>query len=153
MRSLLVTSASTRPLYWAFEEVVVLEVIKFAMSATPSRPPPTPGVVGLTQPRSCVPKAVFKGEPISRPWPGIVLQFTPSVRPAVAQVEGLIPWLTTPEPGKERYFAAMLPAGAEAAKDEVSYHPLPTLLELGSSSLIVKEEEDLILPDRAADVA
>src|SRR6266849_202244 len=131
MRSLLVTSASTRPLYWAFEEVVVLEVIKFAMSATPSRPPPTPGLLGLTQPRSCVPKAVFKGEPISRPWPGIVRQFTPSVRPALVHAEALIPLLTTPAPGKVRYFAAMLPAGAEESKAGVSYHPLPVLLELG----------------------
>src|SRR5258708_28682861 len=126
MRSLVVTSASRRPLYWAFEEVVVLEVMKFAMSAAPSRPPPTPGLLGLAQPRSCVPKAVFKGEPTSRPWPGIVLQLTPSCRPAVAHVEELIPWLTTPEPGKVRYFAAILPAGAEAAKAEVSYHPLLT---------------------------
>src|SRR5260370_10075307 len=102
MRYLFVRSASTRPLYWAFEEVVVLEVIKFAMSATPSRPPPTPGVVGLTQPRSCVPKAVFKGEPISRPCPGIVLQFTPSSTTAVAHVEALIAGLTTPEPRKDR---------------------------------------------------
>src|SRR5712664_2191151 len=123
MRSLLATSASTRPLYWAFEEVVVLEVIKFAMSATPSRPPPTPGVVGLTQPRSCVPKAVFKGEPISRPWPGIVLQFTPSSRRGGSERRGFIPSV------------------ADAAG--VGF----------ASSLIVKEEEDLILPDRAANVA
>src|SRR5579859_6053540 len=135
MRSLSVTSASRRPLYWAFEEVVVLEVMKFAMSATPSRPLPTPGLLGLTQLRSCLPKPVVKGEPISRPWPGIVLQLTPSDRPALAQVEGLIPVLTTPEPGKERYVAAMLPEGAEAANDEVSYQPLPTLLELGARAV------------------
>src|ERR1700676_1751460 len=135
MRSLLVTSASRRPLYWAFEEVVVLEVMKFAMSATPSRPPPTPGLVGLIQPGSWVPKGVLRGEPISRPWPGMVRQFTPSVRPALAQVEGLIPVLTTPEPGKVRYFAGRLPEGAEAGKAEVSYHPLAVLEELGSRAV------------------
>src|SRR5579859_1076355 len=131
MRSLPVTSASRRPLYWAFEEVVVLEVMKFAMSATPSRPLPRPGLLGLTQLRSCLPKPVVKGEPISRPWPGIVLQLTPSDRPALAHVEGLIPVLTTLEPGKVRYFEAMLPEGAKASKAAVSYQPLPVLLELG----------------------
>src|SRR5229473_4088864 len=103
--------------------------------APPLPSPPVPGVVGLVQPISCVPKPVVKGVPIFSPWPGMVRQFTPSTRPALAHVEGLIPVLTTPEPGKERYFAAMLPAGAEAAKDEVSYHPLPTLLELGSRAV------------------
>src|ERR1039457_3439429 len=98
--------------------------MKLAMSATPSKPLPNPGFVGLTQLGSCVPKAVFKGEPISRPWPGIAMQFTPRVRPASAQVEELMPLLTTPEPGKVRYVAAMLPAGAEESKAEVSYHPL-----------------------------
>src|SRR6266436_3651472 len=93
--------------------------------------PPQPGFEGLAQPLSCVPKPVVKGVPIFSPWPGIVRQFTPSVRPASAQVELLIPALTTPEPGKLRYFAAMLPEGAKAAKAGVSYHPLPVLLELG----------------------
>src|SRR5208283_1608181 len=51
--------------------------------------------------------------PIFRPWPGIVTQLTPSVRPALAQVEGLMPLLLTPEPGKVRYVEAMLPAGAK----------------------------------------
>src|SRR4030088_3584053 len=107
--------------------VVALEVTKFAMSAMPSKPPPIPGLLVLTQPRSCVPSPVFKGEPTARPRPGIVLQFTFSVRPASAQVELLMPLLTTAEPGKVRYFEAMLPAGAKASKAEVSYHPLATL--------------------------
>src|SRR6266849_7314732 len=99
--------------------------------APPLPSPPVPGLVGLVQPISCVPKPVVKGVPIFSPWPVMVLQFTPSARPASAQVEGLIPVLTTPEPGKVRYFAAMLPEGANAAKAGVSYHPLPVLLELG----------------------
>src|SRR5229473_4655211 len=102
--------------------------------------PPQPGFEGLVQPMSCVPKPVVKGVPIFSPWPGISTQFAvgfrtltwaASVRPASAQVEGLIPVLTTPEPGKVRYFAAMLAGGANAAKAGVSYHPLPVLLELG----------------------
>src|ERR1700686_633862 len=100
------------------------------MSATPSKPPPTPGVVGLTHPRSCVPNGVVKGEPISKPWPGIVAQFTPSLSPASVQVEGLIAVLLTPAPGNVRYFAAMLPEGAEASNAGVSYHPLAVPLEL-----------------------
>src|ERR1700756_1175033 len=127
-RSLEVTLASRRPLYWFLEKLLVLEVMKFAMFATPSKPPPTPGFVGLVQPGSCVPKAVFKGEPMSKPWPGIVRQLTPSVRPAFAQVALLMPWLTTAAPGNERYFAAMLPAGAAASNAEVSYHPLDMLV-------------------------
>src|SRR5580704_12387591 len=105
------------------------------MSAMPSRPPPTPGEVGLDHPRSCVPNGVFRGEPISNPWPGIVAQFTPSLSPASAQVEGLIAVLLTPAPGKVRYFAAMLPEGAEASKAGVSYHPLALPLELGSRTV------------------
>src|SRR5215470_7564709 len=94
------------------------------MSATPSRPLPTPGLAVLCQVRSCVPKGVFKGDPMSRPWPGMVRQFTPSCRPASAQVEGLIPLFTMAEPGKLRYVAAMLLEGAEESKDEVSPHSL-----------------------------
>src|ERR1700680_467323 len=101
--------------------------MKFAMSALPSKPPPIPGLEVLPQLRSCVPKAVFKGEPRSRPWPGIVTQFTPSVRPAFLQVEGLMPLLLTPLPGNVRYFDAMLPEGAEESKAAVSYHPLAML--------------------------
>src|ERR1019366_4591189 len=101
------------------------------MLAPPRPSPPVPGLLGLTQPKSCVPKPDVKGEPISKPWPAIVAQFTPSVRPASWQVEELMPLLTTPEPGKLRYFAAMLPAGAEVSKAEVSYHPLAMVLELG----------------------
>src|SRR5260370_38188532 len=99
--------------------------------APPLPSPPVPGVVGLDQPMSWVPKPVVKGVPIFSPWPGIVLQFTPSVRPASAQVELLMPVLTTPEPGKVRYFAAMLTEGAKASKAGESYHPLQVLLELG----------------------
>ena len=88
---------------------------------------PTPGFEVLVQPRSCVPSPVFKGEPISKPWPGMVRQSTFSVRPASAQVEGLILVLLTPAPGKLRYVAAMLPAGADLSKAGVSYHPLAML--------------------------
>src|SRR5260370_13086154 len=97
--------------------------------AHPLPSPAVPGLVGLLQPMSCVLKPVVKGVPIFSPWPGIVRQFVPSVRPASAQVELLMPVLTTPEPGKVRYFAAMLPEGAKAPKAGVSYHPLPVLLE------------------------
>src|SRR2546429_1782520 len=96
--------------------------------APPLPSPPVPGVVGLVHPMSCVPKPVVKGVPIFNPWPGIVRQFTPSVRPASAQVELLMPLLTTPEPGKLRYFAAMLPEGAKAAKAGVSYQPFEMLV-------------------------
>ena len=43
------------------------------------------------------------------------------------QVEGLMPLLITPEPGKPRYFEEMLPEGVKASKADVSYHPLPML--------------------------
>src|SRR5689334_21697540 len=98
------------------------------MSATPSRPPPTPGLLVLVQPRSWVPNPEASGEPISKPWPGMVAQFTPSVRPASVQVEELMPLLTTPEPGKVRYVAEILPEGPNASKAEVSYQPLETLV-------------------------
>src|SRR5215472_3448030 len=102
------------------------------MSATLLRPPPMPGLLVLVQVKSCVPKAVVIGEPTLRPWPGIVLQFTPSVRPAVAQVALPLRVPTTPLPGKERYFAAILPDGAKAAKAAVSNQPLPGTGEKGS---------------------
>src|SRR5258708_32627855 len=86
-----------------------------------------PGLLVLAQLRSCVPKPEVNGEPTSRPLPGIVTQFTPSFRPASAQLALLMPLLTTPEPGKLRYVAAMLPEGAEASKAEESYHPLAML--------------------------
>src|SRR5579864_2805176 len=102
IRLFAVRLASARPLYWALEKVVLLVVTKFAMSAVPSRPPPTPGFEVLVQVRSWVPSPVFNGEPMSKPWPGIVLQFTFSVSPASAHVEGLIFVLLTPAPGKLR---------------------------------------------------
>src|SRR6267154_1094057 len=102
------------------------------MSATLLRPLPTPGLAALCQDVSCVPSGVVSGEPMFRPWPGIVLQFTPSLRPAVAQVAAVLRVPTTPFPGKERYLEAMLPAGAKAAKAGVSYQPLPCRLAKGS---------------------
>src|SRR5271166_6515814 len=99
--------------------------------------PPQPGSVLLVQPRSCVPNPVVRGVPILSPWPGICTQFAvgcwgvtwaASMRPASAQVELLMPLLTTPEPGKVRYFDAMLPEGAKASNAGVSYHPLETLV-------------------------
>jgi hypothetical protein len=36
----------------------------------------------------------------------------------------------TPDPGKVRYFEAMLFAGARAAKAGVSYQPVPVVVEL-----------------------
>src|SRR5580700_2564603 len=113
MRSFPVTSASRRPLYWALEVFVALDVWKLAMSAMPSNPLPTPGFWALVQPGSCFPSPLVKGEPMSRPWPGMVLQFTPSFRPASPQVEGLMLVLETAAPGNVRYFDAMLPDGAE----------------------------------------
>src|SRR6202022_2557092 len=105
------------------------------MSATLLRPLPTPGLLVLARVLSCVPNPGVKGEPMFRPWPGIVLQFTPSVRPAVAQVAAVLRVPTTPLPGKERYFAAMLPAGAKAAKAGVSYQPLPGRALRGSRTV------------------
>src|SRR5262249_51896589 len=118
---------STRPLYWVAPKLEVLWVAKLAMSATPSNPPPRPGLVALVQPGSCVPKAVFKGDPISRPWPGMVLQVTPSVRPAVVQVALLTPTLSAAAPGKFRYCEAILPERANLSNAGVSYHPLAGL--------------------------
>src|SRR6266446_8149354 len=105
------------------------------MSATLLRPLPMPGLASLCQVVSCVPRGVVSGEPIFRPCPGIVLQFTPSVRPAVAQVAAALRVPTTPLPGNERYFEAMLPAGAKAARAAVSYQPLPGRLETGSRTV------------------
>ena len=58
----------------------------------------------------------------------MVRQFTPSVKPALAQVTLFVPMLTTPEPGKLKYFAAMLPEGAKAANAGVSYQPFEMLV-------------------------
>src|SRR5919109_1177782 len=90
--------------------------------------PPVPGFWGLVHPVSCVPRPVVNGVPRFSPWPGIMWQLTPSTRPASAQVELLMPELTTPEPGKVRYFDAMLPDDAKASKAGVSYHPLEILV-------------------------
>ena len=97
------------------------------MSATLLKPPPTPGLLTLLHVVSCEPRGEVNGEPTFKPWPGIVLQLTPSVRPALAQVTLFVPMLTTPEPGKVRYFAAMLPEGAKAANAGVSYQPFEML--------------------------
>src|SRR6266480_3499825 len=71
--------------------------------------PPVPGFVEVVQPVSCVPKPAVKGVPRFSPWPGMVRQFTP-------------------EPGKLKYFAAMLPEGAKAANAGVSYQPFEMLV-------------------------
>src|ERR1700728_3892296 len=84
--SLLVTSASRRPLYCLKSLVVGLLMLYWAISGTLESPPPTPGELGLIQVRSCFVSPVGSGEPIFRPCPGIVLQFTPSASPASAQV-------------------------------------------------------------------
>src|SRR5437899_6154735 len=89
--------------------------------------PPVPGFVEVVQPVSCVPKPAVKGVPRFSPWPGMVRQFTPSVKPALAQVTLFVPMLTTPEPGKLKHFAAMLPEGAKAANAGVSYQPFEML--------------------------
>src|SRR6267142_403078 len=105
------------------------------MSATLVNPLPMPGLAALCQVVSCVPRGVVSGEPTFRPWPGIVLQFAPSVRPAVAQVAAGLRVPTTPLPGNERYFEAILPAGAKAASATVSNQPLPWRAEMGSRTL------------------
>src|SRR5689334_5575617 len=97
------------------------------MSATPSNPLPRPGVDELCQVGSCVPRAVVKGEPISNPCPGIVLQFVPSISPILVQVEALIPVACTPAPGKFKYVDAILPFRANLSNAGVSYHPLAVL--------------------------
>src|SRR5271166_4403019 len=112
--------------------------MKLAMSATvprfsgpPLPSPPVPGALVLAQPRSCAPNPAVKGVPRFKPWPGIAVQFTPSVRPASEHWEGLMPLLMGVEPGKLRYFAAILPAGAKASKAAVSYHPFEGGTDLG----------------------
>src|SRR5579875_60807 len=94
------------------------------MSAIPSNPFPTPGLVLLVQLGSWVPKGVVKGEPMSNPCPTISLQFVPCTNPTCAQVNSLNPIAFGAEPGNERYCDAMLPAGADFSKDGVSYHAL-----------------------------
>jgi xylan 1,4-beta-xylosidase len=96
--------ASRRPKNWLLDEFEVLVVAKFAISAMPSKPLPSPGVTtGSTQLGSWLPSPEVKGEPISRPFPVMVTQLVPSTNPAVAQVAlVLMPELTTVELGKER---------------------------------------------------
>src|ERR1700756_4716855 len=86
-----------------------------AISGTLESPLPTPGMAGLTQVRSCVPSPVVSGDPMFRPWPEIVRQFTPSVSPACAQVAEPISVPETLEPGNLRYVEEMLFAGARPA--------------------------------------
>src|SRR5215469_18766882 len=86
-----------------------------------SSPPPTPGLVGLVQPGSCVPRPVFNGEPMFNPCPGIVMQFEPSVRPMSAHVWLIKPPEFTCAPGNVRYVDAMLPEGASLSNAGVSY--------------------------------
>src|ERR1700721_2546847 len=99
MWSLLVTLASRRPLYCLKSLVVGLLMLYWAISGTGESPLPTPGVLGLTQLRSCVPSPVVRGEPMFRPWPEIVRQFTPSVSPAFWQVAEPITLPATFAPG------------------------------------------------------
>jgi anti-sigma factor RsiW len=54
---------------------------------------------------------------------------------AVAQLAAVLRVPTTPFPGKERYFAAMLPEGAKASNAAVSYHPFPVTLLKGSRTV------------------
>src|ERR1700722_7725068 len=68
---------------------------------------------------------------MSRRLPGIVLQFTPSIRPTTAQVSPAVMIVPLGAlPGKLRNFAAMLPAGAAARNAGVSYHPVLVVVEL-----------------------
>src|SRR5271167_1898586 len=145
MRSLLVTSASRRPLYCSALWVVGLTVLYWARSATvpkglpgvpqPVPRPPQPGLLSLVQPRSCLPEPTVKGVPILIPWPTIVAQFTPSMRPAVPQLALGLMVPTTALPGNERYCAAILPAGARASNAAVSYQPVPVRDALGSRTV------------------
>src|SRR5580704_14946562 len=122
--------ASRRPLYWTSVVVNGFRVVKFAMSATFDNPLPMPGLLGPVHVRSCVPSVVVSGDPRFKPCPGIVRQFTFSVRPIFAHVSLIIPAALTPAPGKVRNFDAMLLAGANASKAEVSYHPVAVVDEL-----------------------
>src|SRR5258708_40273823 len=79
------------------------------------------------------------------PWPGIVLQFTPSVKPAAAQVAAVVSVPTTALPGKERYFDAILPTGAKAAKAGVSNQAFPCCGEAGSRGGSQVEEQDVMV--------
>src|SRR5581483_10455870 len=99
-------------------------------SGEPSSPPPTPGLLGSTKPGSCVPRGKPRGDPMSSPCPAIVLQFTPSARPMLAQSAGAIELKLTACPGKVKNFSAMLPAGANASNCGVSYHPEAVSVEL-----------------------
>src|SRR5215469_5129101 len=107
--SLLVAFASIRPLYCDSVTVLGFTVLRNAISGMPSRPDPTPGDDVPVHEGSCVPKAVFKGEPRSSPLPGIVWHCFPSVRPMFAQVALIMAFELAPSPRYARYFAAMLP--------------------------------------------
>src|SRR5580698_10128892 len=115
MRSFLVTSASTRPLYCLKSVVVGLLMVYRAISGTFESPLLSPGLVGLIQVRSCVPSPVVSGDPMFKPWPGMVTQLTPSLSPACVQVAEPITVPATCDPGKLRYVEAMLFLGARPA--------------------------------------
>src|SRR6202035_4697493 len=80
------------------------------------RPLPTPnGVAAVPKVGSCVPNPVVSGEPMSSPEepPGPISWQDPGVvRPACAQVIGIIRLMAVPSPGKVSSLLAILPAGA-----------------------------------------
>ncbi len=93
-----------------------------------SRPRPIPGFPLPTHVGSSVPTAApRRGEPRFTPVFPTVSQFTPSVSPMLAHVRGMIDEELGPSPGYPSSCAAIVPAGASAAKPGDSYQPCPVV--------------------------
>ena len=85
-----------------------------------SDPPPTPGFEGPVQWGSCVPRGVVNGDPDVQALPGMVMQFTPSVRPAFWHVWLMMLLALTAAPGVVRNLDAMLPEAP--ARQMLEFH-------------------------------
>src|SRR5271165_5008962 len=110
------------------------------ISATPSRfdglpvpSPPSPGFKLFLKLGSEVPRGNIdgiNGRPMSRPWPGIMLQFVPWINPMEAQVWSItLVSRVAASPAYAPYRAARLLAGADFSSAGVSYHPVPDDVE------------------------
>ncbi len=83
-----------------------------------------PGLVLLTNVRSCRPTPVVRGDPMLRP-PVTVRQFVLSTKPMLAQVWLIWEEAWTPAPGKVRNFCAIgPPLEARESNWGVSYQPV-----------------------------
>src|SRR5438309_1437305 len=127
IRSLPVALKSIRPMYclWLLS-LGVTRPFKKTTSAIPSRLlappdpfPPVPGDELPVYPGSLVPRAEVRGRPRSRPWPGMVAQFVPSIRPTLAQLLSTCAPPLGPTLGKLRNAAAFVPEAARPRKADV----------------------------------